>query len=194
MTRPIRCPDCGEELMSESYQEEVFTLRDENARLEAANERMAAALRAQGCHAPEDCPGQPRHPNFPKCVKCVAALSDDGEGRLPLLTLRQLQAELRPWQEHNFPGRESWQPLLGIQEEVGELSHAHLKEHQRIRGTPEEHQAEAKDAVADVVVFLADYCNARGWDFQQLLEETWAEVRKRDWQADRAALDALKGE
>ena len=98
-----------------------------------------------------------------------------------MITLHQLQKELLPWQEHNFPGRESYEPLLGIQEEVGELSHAHLKEHQRIRGTPEEHQAEAKDAVADIIIFLADYCNARDWDMQSLLDTTWPKVRARDW-------------
>jgi len=100
------------------------------------------------------------------------------------LTLRQLQEEQRPWVEHNFPGREAYYPLLGAVEELGELAHAHLKQLQGIRGTDQEHEDAAKDAVGDVVVFLADYCSARGFDFQDILNETWAKVKQRDWRKD----------
>ena len=95
-------------------------------------------------------------------------------------SLRQLQDELKPWQEHNFPDRPAYQPLLGVMEEAGELAHAHLKQEQNIRNN-ENHEANAKDAVADIVVYLADYCNARGFDFEVLLEETWLQVKQRDW-------------
>lgn len=97
------------------------------------------------------------------------------------LTFAQLQERIAPWVKRNFGDRPSWQSLLGVQEEVGELSHAHLKEVQRIRGTAEEHQANAKDAVADIVIFLADYCSARDWDMQAIVEATLSEVLKRDW-------------
>ena len=100
-----------------------------------------------------------------------------------VFSLTQLQEELKPWSRHNFGDRPSWMPLLGACEEIGELSHAHLKQAQGIRGTPEEHFAAKKDAVADAIVFIADYCNAEGIDLQDALEETWAEVRKRDFKA-----------
>lgn len=100
------------------------------------------------------------------------------------LTLRQLQAEQKQWVEHNFPGREDYYPLLGAVEELGELAHAHLKQRQGIRGTAEQHAAKAKDAVADVIIFLADYCTARGFDLQEAVEETWAQVKKREWRND----------
>jgi len=97
------------------------------------------------------------------------------------MTFADLQAAQAPWVAHNFPGRESFYPLLGAVEELGELAHAHLKALQGIRGTPEEHAAAAQDAVGDAVIFLADYCTARGWDFQEVVERTWAEVRLRDF-------------
>jgi NTP pyrophosphatase (non-canonical NTP hydrolase) len=74
---------------------------------------------------------------------------------------------------------------VGVQEEVGELAHAFLKAHQGIR-TSEDHAAAERDAVADIVVYLADFCNAREIDFQATLEETWAKVRQRDWKKDSA--------
>lgn len=102
--------------------------------------------------------------------------------------LRKLQDEQRPWVKHNFGDRPSWMPLLGIMEELGELAHAHLKQAQGIR-TSEDHEAMAKDAVADIVIFLADYCSSRGFDLEALVTETWAQVRQRDWKADpKAAL------
>lgn len=100
------------------------------------------------------------------------------------LTLRQLQEEQRPWQQHNFPGREAYYPLLGAVEELGELAHEHLKDIQGIRGTHEEHMEKAKDAVADTIIFLSDYCSAMGFDLQEIVEQTWNEVKKRDWKLD----------
>lgn len=99
------------------------------------------------------------------------------------LTLPNFQNELGAWLARQPFGldQESWQPLLGIQEEVGELSHAHLKESQGIRGSAEKHQAAARDAVGDIMVYLAGYCHARGWSLQECLEKAWGEVSKRDW-------------
>ncbi len=68
------------------------------------------------------------------------------------ITLRKLQEEQKPWVIHNFGDRPSWMPLLGLMEELGELAHAHLKEAQGIR-LEENHIENAKDAVADIVIF-----------------------------------------
>ena len=120
-------------------------------------------------------------------------------------TLRVLQAEQVSWVKHNFGDRPAWQPLLGLMEEIGELTeatggnqhitelvrvlgrlaHADLKSFQGIR-TNEDHDAKAKDAVADIVIFLADYCSARGWDMEDIVQSTWDQVKRRDWKRDRA--------
>lgn len=100
------------------------------------------------------------------------------------LDFEGLQKLLAPWVKKNFGDRPSYQPLLGAVEEIGELSHAHLKAEQGIRGTPEELEAKAKDAVADTIIFLADYANARGWDLQKVVEDTLREVLQREWRKD----------
>lgn len=70
-----------------------------------------------------------------------------------ILTFGRLQAEYLPWAEHNgFSPCPTYRPLLGAMEELGELAHAQLKMEQGIRGSKVKH-AEAKDAVADVVIF-----------------------------------------
>lgn len=99
------------------------------------------------------------------------------------ITLGELQEEQKPWVKHNFGNRPSWYPLLGVVEELGELAHAHLKEEQGIRGTKAEHMEAKKDAVGDIVIFLADYCSAEGIDLQKAVDEAWSEVKKRDWKA-----------
>ncbi len=65
-------------------------------------------------------------------------------------------------------------------EELGELTHSHLKGEQGIR-TDENHEENAKDAIGDIVVFMADYCQSRGWDFNSIVWEVWGRVRERNW-------------
>lgn len=97
-----------------------------------------------------------------------------------MIDLRQLQKQIELWTNKNFGQVPPWQPLLGAVEELGELAHAHLKDAQDIR-TNEDHDLAGQDAVADIVIYLIHYCCRRGWSFETLLEETWREVRKRDW-------------
>ena len=98
------------------------------------------------------------------------------------MNLYELQAEHMAWLEHNFPNQQSHDPLLGLVEEVGELAHAHLKASQSIRGTPQEHQAAAIDAIGDIVIYLASYCNTNGYDLEEAVVHTWYKVKQRDWQ------------
>lgn len=98
--------------------------------------------------------------------------------------LRKIQDEQRPWLKHNFGNRRPpWMPLLGVMEEVGELAHSYLKQAQGIR-TGEDHVEGAKDAVADIVIFLADFCSAVGFDMESIVQDTWDRVKTRDWKAD----------
>ena len=69
------------------------------------------------------------------------------------MTIKQIQQEQKAWVRHNFGDRPSWQPLLGVAEELGELSHAHLKHVQGIR-VNENHTAKKKDAIGDLVIYL----------------------------------------
>lgn len=97
------------------------------------------------------------------------------------MSFGNLQFNVGIWQNYNFGPQPAYRQILGALEELGELAHAQLKLEQGIRGTPEEHKAAAKDAVGDVIIFLANYCNTQGFKLQQIMEDTWAEISKRDW-------------
>ena len=101
------------------------------------------------------------------------------------MDLKQLQEEHKTWADYNFPDRKSFYPLLGMIEEIGELAHADLKIRQGIRGSTEEHRAAAEDAIGDLLIFLADYCNLNGYDLQECLNKAWTMVIERDWQVNK---------
>ncbi len=81
------------------------------------------------------------------------------------LNWQQLVSRREKWVLHNFPTQELTNPtdsILGMTEEVGELAHSHLKKKQGIRGTPEGHDANMKDAVGDITVFMFGVMSAYG--------------------------------
>ena len=96
------------------------------------------------------------------------------------MNLKKLQKEVAIWSYKNFGLQEAWMPLLGIGEEVGELNHAFLKKAQNIRRA-ENHEAKMKDAVGDIVIYLADFCDSAGLDLDACVTEAWSEVKQRDW-------------
>ncbi len=93
--------------------------------------------------------------------------------------LNKMQRELYDWDKKNFGEQPSYRSLLGATEELGELAHAHLKEEQGIRES--NYEEDAKDAIGDTIIYLTNYCNARGFNLQGIIEETWNQVRQRDW-------------
>jgi NTP pyrophosphatase (non-canonical NTP hydrolase) len=112
-----------------------------------------------------------------------------------MLTFRELQGQVSEWANKNFgtrlrdmgelgkdEDRPPWHPLLGVSEEAGELCHAYLKMVQKIRGDDKQHIEEAKDAVGDILIYLADFCALMDFDMQEIAEETWELVQKRNWE------------
>lgn len=89
------------------------------------------------------------------------------------LTFARLQSQVALWSKRNFPDKKPYQPLLGRAEEIGELCHGYLKAEQGIRGTAAEHAAAKIDAVANIIIYLADYCECNGIDLQDAVESTW---------------------
>lgn len=65
-----------------------------------------------------------------------------------------IQEQQRGWVKHNFGDRPAWMPLFGIIEELGELTEAMTSDD----------APGVADALADVMIFAADYCTAMGWD------------------------------
>lgn len=85
---------------------------------------------------------------------------DDGNEQ-GVTTMMEVATAIRTWADEQFGAGDSSTQidhcLLGALEETGELSHAVLKWQQGIRGTPEQHLAGIKDAIADICIYLADY-------------------------------------
>jgi NTP pyrophosphatase (non-canonical NTP hydrolase) len=100
------------------------------------------------------------------------------------LNFRDLQQQSAEWRGENFPKYTGEEQLLGVMEEVGELTHAHRCAARGIRGSAEKHRIDKEDAVGDILVYLAGYCEAEGIDMQAAVEYTWAKVRNRDWKAN----------
>jgi len=101
------------------------------------------------------------------------------------MDLLELQNEVKIWVDANFPKPHyPYRPLLGAVEELGELAHAFLKKDQGIR-TNENHELAITDAIGDIIIYLADFCNQTGRDFQYTVEQVWANVKQRDWQKNK---------
>ena len=99
-------------------------------------------------------------------------------------TLKQIQLEVFKWSRYNFGGQPAHRPLLGVVEEIGELSHVFLKEEQGIRLASETEQQrfeKEKDSLGDIMIYLCDYAARRGIDLQEALNTTWDVVKQRDW-------------
>lgn len=97
-----------------------------------------------------------------------------------MITLSELQVQVGAWAKRNFGPQAPYRPLLGVAEEVGELAHAQLKLEQGIR-VGENHKEAIQDAVGDIVIFLADYCERSNISLAGCVENAWNEVKKRDW-------------
>ena len=99
------------------------------------------------------------------------------------MTLREIQYEQEVWSKNNFHDRRPYWAALGVCEEIGELAHTILKREQRIRVSESEDDINflEMDAIGDIVIFLMEFCNQRGYDLQTIIETTWNTVRQRDW-------------
>lgn len=94
------------------------------------------------------------------------------------MNLATLQDQVSIWSARNFPRNTSMEPLIGVVEEVGELCHTVLKQNQGIRSTD---QGAIPDAVGDIIIYLADFCERKGIDLDACVDGAWQEVSQRDW-------------
>lgn len=76
------------------------------------------------------------------------------------MTLGDVQRENKPWREYNFPKSPNHQPLLGVIEEIGELSEALI-------AVPLD-MAKVKDAFGDIGVYACDLCTRLHLDIQKM--------------------------
>ncbi len=99
------------------------------------------------------------------------------------MDIKGFQSDHKRWLNANFPNVEPWEALAGMTEEVGELAHAHLKGFNKIRGLVDEGNITAKkaDALGDLFIYMASYCNTNDLDLEECIVAAWDEVRRRNW-------------
>lgn len=90
----------------------------------------------------------------------------------------QFQQEVRAWSEKNFPENTDVHPFHGIVEEVGELGAALIAKRAAVEDfmDPAPALADFKDAIGDIVVYMADYCNRRRFRIEGILDQAGFEV------------------
>ena len=94
--------------------------------------------------------------------------------------ISEFQKKQAEWSQQQFGDQPAHFSLLGVVEEVGELSHSHLKSEQGIR-TNEDHIAGKRDAVGDILMYLSNYCTASGFELQEIAVTVLEEVMERNW-------------
>jgi len=107
-----------------------------------------------------------------------------GEAEVQEINTKELtifQRQVAEWADKNFGLTPAYRPLLGAVEEIGELTHAQLKKEQDVRKGVSRFEADASDAIGDLLIYLAHYCQVAGLSLQQSVDKTWAKVRQRDW-------------
>jgi NTP pyrophosphatase (non-canonical NTP hydrolase) len=112
------------------------------------------------------------------------------------------QRELADWQHRNFGIVGTASLMLGVMEEVGELSHAILKKQQGIREysqndymkkelkekeiaeVTDKYRKHIADAYGDILVYLGQVMFNEGIDCEEAFSEVSAKVLKRDWKSN----------
>ena len=84
-------------------------------------------------------------------------------------TIDCIQQEQYDWQLINFGHQRSHRALLGMIEELGELSHARLKMEQKIRGTNSQHIESQKDSIGDFTIYTMGFCSATELSLSNIL-------------------------
>lgn len=96
-----------------------------------------------------------------------------------MFNLDTIQEANAKWVEANFPGKcDENTAFMGMVEELGELSHARLKGYQGIRAID---RFAERDAMGDLLIYALHYCTTKGWMLSEIIEETWDDVKTRDW-------------
>lgn len=92
-------------------------------------------------------------------------------------------SEVVAWAKRNFGNQDPSIPLLGVVEELGELSRAFIKNKLKIRGYADEEvfRTKVKDALCDIIVFMIVFADSINIDLVDSFENEWRNVRTRDW-------------
>ena len=110
--------------------------------------------------------------------------------RLRERSIRTLQTAVAAWSLETFGNNEnnrskvtghpmgSLNDFFGLVEEVGELARTIICSNQGRKGydDPAKRLADRKDAVADIMIFLMNFCEREGIDLEETVYETWTKI------------------
>jgi NTP pyrophosphatase (non-canonical NTP hydrolase) len=98
-------------------------------------------------------------------------------------SLRSFQEDVAEWCDRNFPTATIDDQVMKMVEEFGELCHAIQMHRFKIRDGADQDLAHVQmvDAVGDMTVILAGIASKLNIDLQKAVNQTWAQVRERDW-------------
>lgn len=108
-------------------------------------------------------------------------------------SLEQIQLELHILKKEVFKDKpqailSSIARALNANEEAGELAR---EERLSLEGF-EFNEEKAKDAVGDILISTLGYCIAKGWDAQEILEQTYALLEERWRSGVYSGMDDLR--
>lgn len=94
-----------------------------------------------------------------------------------------LQAKIAQWRKKNFPDASKLEGLAVVTEELGELAHVIVKQHQGIRKDSST-DAHLEDALGDTTIALMALADMLGYDLLEVAEHISKKVLQRDWLAE----------
>jgi len=97
--------------------------------------------------------------------------------------VKQAQAEIGAWSREQFGDQDSVNPLIGAQEELGEVAQITLKRRQGIR-EDEFTNEDLEIEVADVIIYLMDFCERNDVSMSNGLEQAQRKVLGRDFDSN----------
>ncbi len=107
------------------------------------------------------------------------------------LDIQKFQLQVQEWALRVHPEDTFGDMLNLLQEELGELCKAHLKGKAGL--FPDvDWESKIRDAIGDIGITLAHFCNLKTLDLESCIRNTWKEVRERDWDYYHPKLESSK--
>ena len=94
-----------------------------------------------------------------------------------MFDLKTFQHELEARAERNIPRSATYQSLIGVFQEIGKLTRMQIED-EGISDVPENRQAAKRQAIGDVIIYMARYCTAQGWSLAEIIYEAWQKTKR----------------
>ena len=114
-----------------------------------------------------------------------------------MIDITKYQQKLKTWQKEHFGDTPPEWLVVGMMEELGEMSHTMLKFDQGIREhreqSTEKFKTQLADDFGDIVVYGMQVLSYYGIDAEEAMKTTFEHVLKRDWNSHRNTGEHIDG-